>query len=76
MPPSLKPDGFGYTANITRRRSDGSAAWTALPPRGQPQDAWTAIRLDGQQLTANSWSSFVVHFNLDTGEEIGREFTK
>jgi hypothetical protein len=69
-------DGLGYTASITRRRSDGSAAWAALPPRGEQQDAWTAVQLDGQQVIANSWSSFEVHLDLSTGKEIAREFTK
>jgi hypothetical protein len=69
-------DGLGYTASITRRRRDGSVAWTALPPHGGQQDAWTAIRLAGQQVIANSWSSFVVHLDLDTGKEITRQFTK
>jgi hypothetical protein len=69
-------DGLGYTASITRRRRDGSAAWTALPPRGDPQDAWTAVRVDGQQVVADSWSCFEVRLDLDTGKEINRQFTK
>jgi hypothetical protein len=47
------PDGFGYTAGITRRRSDGSAVWAAFPPRAERQDSWTSVRLDGHQLIAN-----------------------
>jgi hypothetical protein len=69
-------DGLGYTASITRRRRDGSAAWTALPPGGDLQDAWTAVRVDGQQVVANSWSCFEVRLDLDTGKEITRQFTK
>jgi len=69
-------DGYGYTASITRRRSDGSAAWTALPPRGEQQDAWTTVRVDGQQMVADSWSAFEVRLDLDTGKEITRQFTK
>lgn len=61
-------DGFGYTASITRRRSDGSAVWTALPPRGERQDAWTAVRLEQGQVIANSWSSFEVRLDLETGK--------
>jgi hypothetical protein len=33
-------DGFGCAASITRRRSDGSVRWTAIPPKVEPQDAW------------------------------------
>jgi hypothetical protein len=40
-------DGLGYTASVTRRRRDGSAAWTALPPQIEIDDAWTAVRIDG-----------------------------
>ena len=69
-------DGLGYTASITKRRRDGSAAWTALPPGGDLQDAWTAVRVDGQQVVANSWSCFEVRLDLDTGKEITRQFTK
>jgi hypothetical protein len=69
-------DGLGYAASIIRRRSDGSAAWTALPPLGEHQDAWTTVRLQEHQLVANSWSAFEVHLDLNTGREITREFTK
>jgi hypothetical protein len=72
----LAPDGFGYTASITRRRRDGSAAWTALPPRGEQQDAWTAVRLEQGQVIAYSWSGFDVRLDLQTGKEIDRRFTK
>lgn len=69
-------DGLGYVASVTRRQNDGSAAWTALPPGGEPQDAWTDVRLEGPQVIANSWSSFLVRLDLDRGEEIARTFTK
>jgi uncharacterized protein YbaA (DUF1428 family) len=69
-------DDFGYTASITRRRRDGTAAWTALPPRGDVQDAWTAVQLNGNEVVAYSWSAFEVRLDLDTGREITRQFTK
>jgi len=69
-------DGLGYTASVTRRRRDGSIAWTATPPRGEVQDAWTAVGVEGRQLVAYSWSCFEVRFDLDTGTEITRSFTK
>jgi len=46
-------DGLGYIASIIRRGSDGSAAWTVLPPRDDLQDAWVAVRVDGQEVAAN-----------------------
>ena len=69
-------DGLGYAASITRRRSDGSVRWAAIPPKVEPQDAWTAVRLEGPRLIANSWSGYLVQLNLETGDEIARTFTK
>jgi hypothetical protein len=69
-------DGLGYIASVIRRRHDGSAAWTALAPRNDTADAWTAVRVDGHQVVANSWSCFEVRLDLNTGLEITRTFTK
>jgi hypothetical protein len=69
-------DGLGYTASVTRRRRDGFAVWTAPPPRGEMNDAWTAVRVDGRQVVAYSWSCYEVCLDLDTGAEITRSFTK
>ena len=69
-------DGLGYAASITRRRSDGSDSWTAIPPEGAPQDAWTTVRLEGPRVIASSWSCYLVQLDLETGGEIARTFTK
>jgi hypothetical protein len=69
-------DGLGYIASVIRSRQDRSAPWTALPPRNDMDDAWTAVRIDGQQVVANSWSCFEVRLDLNTGLEITRTFTK
>lgn len=68
-------DGLGY-AESTRRGSDGSVRWTAIPPKVEPQDAWTVVRLEGPLVIANSWSGYLVQFDLETGDEIARTFTK
>ena len=68
-------DGLGYAASITRRGRDGSVRWTAGPPEGE-RDAWTAVRLEGPYVIANSWSCYLVQLDLETGGEIGRTFTK
>jgi hypothetical protein len=68
--------GFEYVASITRRGSDGSVKWTAIPPKVEPQDAWTAVRLEGPRVIANSWSCYLVQLDLETGDEIARTFTK
>jgi hypothetical protein len=69
-------DGFGYVARITRCRKDGSVIWTAFPPGGERQDSWAAVRLEGPRVIANSWSCYLVHLDLETGDEIARTFTK
>lgn len=69
-------DGLGYAGSITRRGSDGSVRWTAMPPKVEPQDAWTAVRLEGPRVIANSWSCYLVQLDLETGDEIARTFTK
>jgi hypothetical protein len=69
-------DGMGYATRVTRRREDSSVIWTALPPDGEPQDAWVAVRVEGSRVIANSWSCYLVILDLDTGEEIKRTFTK
>jgi hypothetical protein len=66
-------DGLGYAASIIRRRRDGLVIWTAVPP--EPQDAWTVVRLEGLRVIANSWSCYLVEFDLETGGEIARTFT-
>ena len=73
---ALTDDGLGYAASITRRGSDGSVRWTAIPPKVEPQDAWTVVRLEGPCVIANSWSGYLVQLDLDTGDEIARTFTK
>jgi hypothetical protein len=76
LEPAPAPDGLGYIASVIRRRSDGSAAWMAPLPRDDMDDAWTAVRVDGQQVIANSWSCFEVCLDLNSGREISRTFTK
>lgn len=69
-------DGPGYAASITGRGSDGAVRWTAIPPKVEPEDAWTVVRLEGQRVIANSWSGYLVQLDLETGDEIARTFTK
>ena len=69
-------DGLGFATSITRRRSDGSDIWTAIPPEGARQDAWTTVRLEGTCLIANSWSCYAVQIDLETGVETARTFTR
>ena len=45
-------DGLGCAASITRRGSDGSVRWTAIPPKVEPQDARTHGRPFGWKASA------------------------
>jgi hypothetical protein len=87
MPQSITlPDGSGevelpeaddgYVAVIVCRDHDGSVRWQAFPPSSDG-DAWVSASLSsGNRLTANSWSGFRVEFDLTTGSETARHFTK
>jgi len=68
-------DGFGYVASITRRRPDGTASWVAVPSI-EPRDVWVSVRLDGSAAIANSWSCYRVSFDVVSGTETSRVFTK
>lgn len=72
---ALTDDDLGYAASMTRRGSDSSVRWTAMP-KVEPQDPWTVVRLEGPRVIANSWSGYLVQLDLDTGDEIARTFTK
>jgi len=65
----------GYVAAIICRSPDGSMRWQALPPGGGA-DAWVAVRLEGNEVVANSWSCWCVRFDPTTGAETRRHFTK
>lgn len=71
----LKPTDDGYSASITCRRPDETIAWQALPPEGD-KGAWTDESVDGTTVAATSWSCWQIKFDVATGQEIGRIFTK
>jgi len=70
------PDPPEYYQRVLRCRPDGTIAWTAAPPTNQPDDAWTTVHLQDNQVSANSWSCFRVTLDLATGAETERVFTK
>ena len=71
----LSPSKDGYSASITRRRVDGTVAWQVFPPDGE-QDAWTNVTATGATVHAISWSCWQVAFDVESGEELERHFTK
>ena len=56
-------------------RADGSDVWRVMPPDGAT-DRWTEARLDGEQVSAFSWSCYRVVLDAATGAELSRVFTK
>lgn len=54
---------------------DGKVQWRALPPEPKP-DCFTEISMDGDNLTAFTFSCYRVHIDIHTGEIIARQFTK
>jgi hypothetical protein len=65
-------DGSG---NLFRLRPDGSEVWRLAAPEGVG-DSWTAVRIEGDAVVANSWSCYLVSIDLTSGEERRRIFTK
>ena len=41
-----------------------------------PHDAWVAVEVDEGAVIANSWSGWRVRYDLATGSEMERAFTK
>ena len=68
-------DGPPRFANLTRVNADGSEIWVATDTP-EDQDAWVDVVLQGEEVIATSWSGWRVSLALDTGEEVGRVFTK
>jgi hypothetical protein len=56
-------------------REDGSEVWRVTPPHGAG-DRWTEAHLDGDRVSAFSWSCYRVTLDAATGTELDRVFTK
>ena len=61
--------------NLARVRDDGSEVWRAAPDL-YSQDTWTMVRVEDGVCRASSWSCWDVTLDLETGQELGRVFTK
>jgi hypothetical protein len=65
----------GYASNLVRRDDDGTLCWQLIPPEGAT-DAWVEMRVDGDILVATSWSGWSIRYDINSGRERGRTFTK
>jgi hypothetical protein len=68
-------DDAALRGSLALVREDGSEVWRVMPPRGSG-DRWTEARLDGDRVSAFSWSCYRVTLDAATGTEIDRVFTK
>jgi hypothetical protein len=65
--------------NLIATNRQGTETWRAMPVfYGDPQqqDCFTAIRWDGVNLTAYTWSGYKVSIDPDSGAVSVLEFTK
>lgn len=60
---------------LRRIRADGSEIWSVNAPEGGG-DFFTDAVVQGEEIVAHSWSAFLVRFDLRTGTELERRFTK
>src|SRR5690349_15179310 len=65
----------GYDSAVVRRGPDGTVMWKVLPPEGDG-DAWVDVCVEDDVVAANSWSGWLVEFDLVAGTEPERHFTK
>lgn len=65
----------GFSSSVICRRADGTIKWQALPPGGEG-DAWVSVQVEGASVVANSWACWRVVYDLATGTETERTFTK
>jgi hypothetical protein len=65
----------GYISAVLCRRPDGTISWRARPPEGEG-GAWVTVALEEDTVVATSWSSWRVRYDLISGLEGGRDFTK
>jgi hypothetical protein len=74
----LNPDACraGSFQNLLRVSADGSVMWRAELPGRQGDDAYVAVRWAGAQLLANTWSTYLVRLDVDTGRILESTFTK
>jgi hypothetical protein len=61
--------------NLYRCTADGSEIWRLGAPDGA-HDFWTEASVAGDEIDAFSWSGYRVRFDVSTGRELERTFTK
>jgi hypothetical protein len=74
----LDPDACrsGSFRNLLRVSANGSVMWQAELPDRQGNDAYVAVRWAGAQLLANTWSTYLVRLDVESGRILESTFTK
>ncbi|MDF2809230.1 MAG: hypothetical protein K0S56_261 [Microvirga sp.] len=62
--------------NLVRVDPEGRTLWEATPPTTGAQDCFTRVQWDGQTLTANTWSGYLVEVDIKNGGVAALDFTK
>lgn len=61
---------------IVRLHSTGRSRWIAHPPKGEGQDAFIAMRVEGDAVVADSFQGLSLRLELKTGAMLGGAFVK
>jgi len=68
-------DSSGYYRTLSVHNGR-DALWSCSADIVQTNDAWTQAQVDGGVVLANLFSGHLVRFDLFSGAELGRSFTK
>lgn len=66
----------GERGAIVRLHSTGRPRWIAHPPKGEGQDAFVALRVEGDAVVADSFQGLSLRLDLKTGAVLGGAFVK
>ncbi len=61
---------------IVRLDSAGRRLWIACPPKGEGQDAFVALRIECDEVVADSFQGLSLRLDLKTGTVRGGAFVK
>ncbi len=62
--------------NLCCVNAEGVVLWRAEPPEPASGDSFVSMRVDGDQVHANSWSGFLMTYDVRSGAELRRQFVK
>lgn len=66
----------GERGAIVRLHANGRRRWIAHPPKGEGQDAFVAMRVEDEEVIADSFQGLSLRLDLKTGAVRGGAFIK